>query len=84
MKKRIGKFAIQRQVIDSNPDLVRSICKDVAIVSAMYQYPTDAVDYMGVSDHFEEVGNQQPVPIYEIKINSVEGVAQVQFEKVGE
>lgn len=48
----IGKFTIRKYFIESRPELVRAMLRDVIVLRAELRYDTDGIRYVGLHDSF--------------------------------
>lgn len=69
--RRFGMFNVQVQHI--NDSLYRGaiveMMKRVFIVTATHDLVTDSITYIGISDMFDEVPQNEQIPIYELTYN---------------
>jgi hypothetical protein len=70
-KERIGRFRIGRNEIGRGWRNLLPIMGNFVIVRAEMKYSTDAIEYTGFSDLFEEVEEFCEPPLYEILINDL-------------
>jgi len=68
--RRLGKFSIDRDYIDTNPGVVQQILSTVIVVRAEMMYHLDKVEYIGLSHSFEALPCGQVAPWYTPKILS--------------
>lgn len=63
--RRIGRFFIESDIIEYYPDLARQVLKDVIIVRAEHLFAYDSMEYMGISEAFEEIKAGELAPLYQ-------------------
>lgn len=69
--KRPGIFKISRNLIEKNPESIIEILKDVLVVKAESDFMTNSLIYNGYSKHFDLVENQEPIPTYLVKVDTI-------------
>lgn len=63
--KRRGRFIISHALLcDDNWRSILPAMKDVLIVRAESRYDSQTIEYIGMSDKFEEVDDGQEAPMY--------------------
>lgn len=50
---RLGKFSIDREMLEDYPGLVQQILSTVIVVRAEYMFETGKLEYTGISHSFE-------------------------------
>jgi hypothetical protein len=67
-RQRIGIFQVELMFIREFEPVVREFFKaiDALVVEARYRYDYDAIEYVAVSEKFEEVGENLPASRYSI------------------
>lgn len=69
--KRIGKFSITRDLIDAAPEAVRRlVMSNVIVLRAELMAHMDAIEYIAISDEFEEVEPGMMPPDYVVTITT--------------
>lgn len=69
MTRRYGRFSIFRPLIELNPILVKAIMGQCIIVRAEDMYMGNVIEYMAISDHFDELQVGAEIPEYQIRID---------------
>lgn len=84
--KRVGIFEIDRTFIDSSPTAVMEALSQVLIVRAEMMWHNDTIEYMAISDLFEENIKRGAIRRYtakfgtkEIKDPDYEGVTKLEL-----
>lgn len=68
--RRVGKFTINRNMIETHPDLVKKLMGMVIVLRAESDYYTDSIEYFAISDHFRTV-EEGCIPLkYEVEVDS--------------
>ena len=62
---RLGQFFIPSHVVRHQPQQALAILRGVLIVRAEQMYVRDAIEYIGVADHFSEVPDGDTAPFYD-------------------
>lgn len=82
MDRRIGKVLISIDLIQNQPDLVRELTEGMIIVRAEQLFVEGAIEYIAISDHFDEVAEGGTAPNYMAKVTDNEdGTREVSFER---
>lgn len=63
--RRLGRFEIDVRFIDEFNTAVKRIMGKCIIVRAEMRYDTGRVEYVAISDHFDEVELGQTIPSYD-------------------
>lgn len=63
-QRRIGRFEISTNLIDDEPHAVQEALRDMIIVRAEQMYDTMSIEYMAISDKFEELALGHRAPRY--------------------
>jgi hypothetical protein len=79
MDKRIGRFALSRQLVERDPETARAVMGRVIVVRCEMMYPTDTLEYMALSPDFDDVPQGMIVPEYEVHIS--EGGSRIEFKR---
>lgn len=66
-ERRIGRFRIDRHLIDNRPEDVLRLLRDILIVRAELSYEYDAIEYVGISEQFASVPEGCITPEYFIE-----------------
>jgi hypothetical protein len=69
LKNRVGKFEVEREVIDDYPEVVMQIMGQVIVLRAEFLLHKNAIEYIARSPHFEEGPEGMEAPSYDIEIN---------------
>ena len=62
--RRLGKFKINRHIIDECPHQVLAIMKNMIIVRAEMHWAFDGIEYVGIHPAFAAVPHGQMMPEY--------------------
>lgn len=62
--RKLGRFYIALDVIETKPALALAIMGNVIVVRAELLYESNRVEYMAVSDLFKVVPMTEEVPVY--------------------
>ncbi len=66
LHKRIGRFRISRNLLWRFPEKLREIFDLVVVLEAQMKWEFDSVEYLAISDFFEEVPDGVAAPEYQI------------------
>lgn len=68
--RQLGKFEIQRDLIENNPDSVAQIFMALKVVPVFAQglFHQSAIEYIGISEQFRTLPLGEVVPEYELII----------------
>jgi len=69
-KRQFGKFTILAQLIRLDSDSVMEIMGKCIILKATYIQSTDCIEYLALSEMFEPLENDQPIPEYHIQLST--------------
>ena len=69
VNQRVGKFNIDRYLIDNDPSSVRKIMGQCIVIRAEHMFMNDAVEYIAISDHFDNRERGALIPEYNVIIN---------------
>lgn len=80
--RRIGKITVTSDVINKEKDILAEIFKLATPVEAKYNFDNDCVDYVMISDLFDEIGEAYMPPCYRCCVNrSGTGEITISFKK---
>ena len=82
MNRRIGRFAMSRQLVERDPETARAVMGRVIVVRCEMMYETDTLEYMALSPDFDEVPQNKIAPSYDVIIS--DGVRRIEFKKFNE
>jgi hypothetical protein len=82
MNKRIGRFAISRQLAERDPETARAVMGRCIVVRCEMMYAHDTLEYMALSPDFDEVPQGQIVPEYDVIIS--DGGKCIEFKRSNE
>lgn len=68
-KQQIGKFLIVGSLLDKNLDLVQKILSRVVVVRAEYIYHHGGIEYIAISNEFEEIAEFGTLPTYKVNVH---------------
>lgn len=77
---RIGRFGISLTLAEREQELARAIMGKCIIVRCEMMYETNRLEYVAISDEFDEVPQGAMAPEYEVHIS--EGGARIEFVRV--
>jgi len=81
--KRIGRFRIIRDMLETEPDSALCIFEGILILRAEHLLSEDVVEYVAISKHFEPCPSGCEAPLYEATIYQTGNVVQqVEWNKV--
>lgn len=69
MKNRLGKFYIDKDLIENNFEEVQKIMSKVVVVRAEMLYQSNSIEYMAISKDFDEVSEGKEIPTYKVKVS---------------
>lgn len=79
MNRRIGHFALSRELVERHPEMARAVMGRCVVVRCEMMYANDALEYMALSPDFDEVPPGMTVPLYDVLI--IEGGKRIEFFK---
>lgn len=79
MDKRIGRFAMSRQIVERDPKTARAIMGRCIVVRCEMMYAHDTLEYVALSPDFDEVPNGVITPEYDVIIS--EGGKRIEFKR---
>ena len=77
--RRLGKFHITFDAIETDHEYVYQIMGEVIIIRAEALLHNDMVEYIAISKHFDQVEQGAMIPEYKVIIHSEDGFQR--FEK---
>ncbi len=82
MKRRAGRIYISNKLIEKIPvKILSEITKDLFVVRSEQSYIRDAIEYIALSDKFEEVETMCELPEYEMLVMDNDGVYSVEYKR---
>lgn len=86
MPNKIGRFRLQEELLDYEPEFVMAIMGTCLIYRCEFLYPSKCFEYLAYHEDFEEVPPGQKEPFYtllvaEAKISSTKTELTVTWEK---
>jgi hypothetical protein len=72
--RRIGRFSVARELVESESDVVRQLMGMVIIVRCELHYVDDVFEYTALSPHFAEVPYGHFIPAYTVIISEPDGI----------
>lgn len=69
MDNRVGRFRISMPVFFADLEMVREVMRRVIVVRAEMMYVTDSIDYVAVSEEFDEAPEYSEAPWYEVGVD---------------
>lgn len=72
--RRFGRFYIDLVMIERAPDDVKAALSSCIVVKAECMYHRDAIEYVAISDSFDEVPANTEPPLYIAEMTAVKGV----------
>lgn len=79
MDKRIGRFAMSRQLVERDPDTARAVMGRCIVVRCEMMYAPSTLEYMALSPDFDEVPQGMIVPEYDVIIS--DGGKRIEFKR---
>jgi hypothetical protein len=79
--KRVGKFALSRAFVESNPDVAMTIMGMCIIVRGETIYYSDMIEYVAISPFFELLDPGKLVPEYSVLQKEIDGNVTISFRK---
>lgn len=71
-ENRLGRFYIDREILEDDLPLVAEIQSDVIIVKAEMDFAADHIEFWGYSPKFDPIDKGSHAPIYSITIERVD------------
>lgn len=68
MNRRIGRFAMSRQLVERDQETARAVMGRCIVVRCEMMYAHDIFDYMALSPDFDEVPQGMIIPEYDVII----------------
>lgn len=78
--RRLGKFRISSEIINSTPWVAAFLMSQCIIVRAEQLWECGGVEYVAISRHFDEVPTGAIVPEYEWWVGSDGGIKAVKLK----
>jgi len=72
MARRLGKFIINRELIEEYPKHVQRIMGMCVIYRAEYLMHREAIEYLAISDHFDPLTPGYEAPVYTWTVDGVD------------
>ena len=72
--RRIGRFSIDRALIESHPEVVRELMSRVIVVRCELHYAEDRFEYVALSPHFAESRIGDLIQGYDVIIHDHDGI----------
>jgi hypothetical protein len=66
--KRIGKFELEAEVIEDNPDAVQAVLGSCIVVTAQMMIQKRAIEYYAICNQFSEVEQGMEPPTYDMEL----------------
>lgn len=63
---RIGRFRISRELVRRNPAELLPLFSEMVVVEAQMRWEYDAIEYVALSERFEEQPENVAAPLYKI------------------
>lgn len=79
MNRRIGCFAMSRQLVEHDPETARSVMGRCIVVRCEMMYAHDTLEYIALSPDFDEVLEGSIVPKYDVIIS--DGGKRIGFKR---
>lgn len=79
MDRRIGRFAIRRELVERDPETARAIMGRCIVVRCEMMYSHDTLEYMALSPDFDEVPQGAIAPEYDVIIS--DGGKIIEFKR---
>lgn len=78
MERRIGRFAMSRQLVEHDPETARAVMGRVIVVRCEMRYHSDTLEYVALSPDFAEVPQNMIAPEYDVLIS--DGGKRIEFK----
>ena len=62
--RRLGRFRIPRQLVLEQPENIRPFLAECVIVEAQVRWEFDSIEYLAMSERFDEIGAGMQAPEY--------------------
>ena len=79
MDKRIGRFAMSRQLAERDQETARAVMGRCLIVRCEMMYAHDTLEYVAISPDFDEVPDGMIAPAYDVIIS--DGGRSIEFKR---
>lgn len=79
MDKRIGRFAMSRELVERDPETARAVMGRCIVVRCEMMYTHDSLEYMAISPDFDEVPEGTIAPEYDVIIS--DGGRRIEFKR---
>mgnify|MGYP001583051401 CR=1 FL=1 len=79
MGKRIGRFAMCRQLVERDPETARAVMGRCIVVRCEMMYEHDTFEYLAISPDFDEVPQGMIAPEYDVIIS--DGGKCIEFKR---
>lgn len=79
MGKRLGRFAMSRQLVERDPETARAIMGRCIVVRCEMMYAHDTLEYVALSPDFDEVQHGEIAPEYDVIISN--GGKSIEFKR---
>ena len=70
---KIGRFTIDHEHIDGNPEIVRAIMGTLIVVRAESLFATQCIEYVALCDDFEDTNPGVMPPFYDVVVDGEQG-----------
>ena len=80
--KRPGRIYVSREMIETNPDMVRDVFAPILVVEARTRFVTNDVEFICYCEEFEEQDDGNVIPEYTIDLTQDGDDYTVEFSKV--
>jgi hypothetical protein len=82
MKRRLGQFSIPSHIITHQPAEAKAILRNVIVYRAEHMFHKLSVEYIGLSDSFDEIAEGEEAPIYSWSVEELgPDVVRVRWER---
>ena len=79
MNRRIGRFAMSRQLVERDPETARAVMGRVIVVRCEMMYMYNTLEYMALSPDFDEVPEGMIAPEYDVHIS--DSGSRIEFKR---
>ena len=79
MNKRIGRFAMSRELVERDPETARAVMGRCIVVRCEMMYHMDALEYVALSPDFDELPQGMIAPEYDVIIS--DGGKRIEFKR---
>ena len=82
ISRRIGRFYIDRKLVDDQPEMVMLIMAECIVVECKLQFVRNRFEYWAVSPVFDELEPGQIEPDYSVNVYTGGAKPEVRFSRI--